>query len=263
MPFTFAHPAAILPLRRSRFLQTVPLIIGSMVPDAPYFFPWRIAKYVYETHTLSSSFTVDVPMGMAFLVATLLLKEPLTVLLGARARYTCLRSIERFYERPLHWPIALFSILIGAWTHIAWDSVTPQYGWTAERVAALSAPVSIFGWDTETSHLLQYLSSIFGLMVLALWFRSLLIRVPRSVAADSSRPGAQWWLLSLIALVSVTIGVYHGWLAWQTNPGMSYYRIAYLLLTRSIGWFVALYLLAGILVSVSRRRRPGLRPESP
>ena len=263
MPFTFAHPAAILPLRRSRFLQTVPLIIGSMVPDAPYFFPWRVAKYFYETHTLSSSFTVDVPLGMAFLVATLLLKEPLTVLLGARARYTCLRSIERFYERPLHWPIALFSILIGAWTHIAWDSVTHQSGWTAERVAALSAPVSIFGWDTETSHLLQYLSSIFGLMVLALWFRSLLVRVPRGVAADPSRPGAQWWLLGLIALASVTIGVYHAWLAWQTNPSISYYRIAYLLLTRSIGWFVALYLMAGILVSSGRRRRPVLTPESP
>jgi hypothetical protein len=262
MPFTFAHPAAILPLRRSRFLQTVPLIIGSMVPDAPYFFPWRVAKYFLETHTLNSSFLVDVPMGMAFLVATLLLKEPLTILLPARARWTCLRSIERFYARPLHWPIALFSILIGAWTHIAWDSVTHQTGWTAERVAALSAPVSIFGWDTETSHLLQYLSSVFGLVVLALWFRSLLKRVPATVATDQSQPGAQWWLLGLIAFASVLIGVMRAWLASQVAP-FSYYRLAYLLLTRTIGCFVVLYLIAGILVLLSRRRRPVLRPESP
>src|ERR1700761_9086341 len=94
MPFTFAHPAAILPLRRSRFLQTVPLIIGSMVPDAPYFFPYRVTAFVGETHTLISSILVDVPMGMVFLIATLLFKEPLTILLGARARWTCLRSIE-------------------------------------------------------------------------------------------------------------------------------------------------------------------------
>lgn len=261
MPFTFAHPAAILPLRRSRFLQTVPLIIGSVVPDAPYFFPYRFAKYFSETHTLSSSFLVDVPLGMAILIATLLLKEPLTVLLGAGVRYTCLRSIERFYERPLHWPIALFSILIGTWTHLAWDSVTHQSGWTAERVAALSAPVSIFGWDTETSHLLQYLSSIFGLMVLALWFRSLLNRAPRNVATDQSRPGARWWLLALIAVTSLTIGVSRVWLAWEVG-GSSYYRLAYLLLTRSIGWFVALYLVAGIIVMLSRRR-PVLTPESP
>jgi hypothetical protein len=262
MPFTFAHPAAILPLRRSRFLQTVPLIIGSMVPDAPYFFPWRVARYFLDTHTLSASFQVDVPLGMAFLVATLLLKEPLTILLPARARWTCLRSIERFYARPLHWPIALFSILIGAWTHIAWDSVTHQTGWTAERVAALSAPVSIFGWDTETSHLLQYLSSVFGLVVLALWFRSLLKRVPATVATDPSRPRAQWWLLGLIAFASVLIGVSRAWPAWQLGSA-SYYRLAYLLLTRTIGWFVALYLTAGILVLLRRRRRPVLRPESP
>jgi hypothetical protein len=261
MPFTFAHPAAILPLRRSRFLQTVPLIIGSMVPDAPYFFPWRVARYIFETHSLSSSFLVDVPLGMAFLIATLLLKEPLTILLGPRARWTCLRSIERFHARPLHWPIALFSILIGAWTHIAWDSVTHQTGWTAERVAALSAPVSIFGWDTETSHLLQYLSSVFGLMVLALWFRSLLKRVPAAVGSDQSRPRAMWWLLALIAITSVSIGVSRVLAAW--HPGLSYYRLAYLLLTRTIGWFVALYLTAGVLVLLSRRRRPLLRPESP
>jgi len=263
MPFTFAHPAAILPLRRSRFLQTVPLIIGSMVPDAPYFFPVGIAKYFLETHTLSSSFTVDVPLGMAILIATLLLKEPLTILLGARARYTCLRSIERFYERPLHWPIALFSILIGAWTHIAWDSVTHQTGWTAERVAALSAPVSIFGWDTETSHLLQYLSSVFGLMVLALWFRTLLQQVPKSVAADSARPAAQWWLLALLAFASLAIGGSRAWAAWNSGIGISYYHAAYLLLTRTIGWFTALYLVAGLLVMLSRRRRPLLTPESP
>ena len=66
MPFTFAHPAAILPLRRSRFLQTVPLIIGSMVPDAPYFFPWGVAKYFYETHTLIRLFWWTCRWGWPF-----------------------------------------------------------------------------------------------------------------------------------------------------------------------------------------------------
>jgi hypothetical protein len=253
MPFTFAHPAAILPLRRSRFLQTVPLIIGSMVPDAPYFFPWRIARYFVETHTVYSSFAVDVPLGMAFLIATLFLKEPLTSLLGARARWICLRSIERFHARPLHWPIALFSILVGAWTHIAWDSITHQTGWTAERVAALSAPVSIFGWDTETSHLLQYLSSIFGLVVLALWFRGLLKRVPAAVVADQSRPRASWLLLGLIALASLLIGISRAFLTWHAG---AYYHLGYLLLTRTISWFAVLYLAAGIIVLFNRRPVP-------
>jgi hypothetical protein len=253
MPFTFAHPAAILPLRRSRFLQTVPLIIGSLVPDVPYFFPTRIGLAFPETHSLSGSFSACLPMGMALLIATLLLREPLTVLLGARVRWICLRSIERFNARPLHWPIALLSILIGSWTHIAWDSVTHQTGWTAKRVAALSAPVTVFGWDTATSHLLQYVSSVFGLVVLAFWFRSLVLRVPAAVAEDQSRPPARWLVLGMISLASVLIGVWRAYLAWHAS---SYYHLGYLLLTRTIGWFAVLYLTAGIVMMLSRRLEP-------
>jgi hypothetical protein len=262
MPFTFAHPAAILPLRRSKFLQTVPLIIGSMVPDALYFFPWRVVRYLGnlgDTHTAYGSLAIDVPLGLAFLVATLLLKEPLTILLGSRVRWICLRSIERFHARPLHWPIAVFSLLIGAWTHIAWDSVTHQTGWTAERVAVLSAPVSVFGWDTETSHLLQYLSSVFGLIVVVLWLRGLLKRVPATVSGDQPRARASWLLLLLIVIASLAIGVARALLAWHAG---TYYRLGYLLLTRIIGWFGALYLSAGIVVMLSRRRLL-LKPESP
>jgi hypothetical protein len=253
MPFTFAHPAAILPLRRSRFLQTVPLIIGSLVPDLPYFFPTRFGRaYFPDTHTLYGSFSICLPLGMALLIAILLLREPLTVLLGSRARWICLRSIERFTARPLHWPIALFSILIGSWTHIAWDSVTHQTGWTATRVAALSAPVSVFGWDTATSHLLQYVSSVFGLVVLAIWFRSLVLRVPASVSEDQARPGARWLVLALILIVSLLIGVSRAYLAWHDS---SYYRLGYLLLTRTIGWFMVLYLAAGIMAMFRRGSR--------
>jgi len=253
MPFTFAHPAAILPLRRSRFLQTVPLIIGSLVPDVPYFFPSRIGRALPDTHTLYGSFSICVPLGMALLVLTLILKEPLTVLLGARARWVCLRSIERFNARPLRWPIAVFSILIGSWTHIAWDSITHQTGWTAARVAALSAPVSIFGWDTETSHLLQYVSSVFGLVVLAVWFWTLVRRVPEARIADQAQQRARWLVLAMIVFASLLIGISRAFLAWHTG---SYYRLGYLLLTRTIGWFAVLYLAAGLVALVSRRLEP-------
>jgi hypothetical protein len=252
MPFTFAHPAAILPLRRSRFLQTIPLIIGSLVPDVPYFFPARLMTRVFlDTHTLYGSFAICLPLGMALLILILLLREPLTVLLGARVRWICLRSIERFTARPLHWPIALLSILIGAWTHIAWDSFTHQTGWTATRISALSAPISVFGWDTETAHLLQYVSSVFGLVVLAIWFRSLLGRVPARVV--ELRPRASWLVLAIVMGASMLIGVSRAYLAWHAA---SYYHLGYLLLTRTIGWFAVLYLAAGVVTLLSRRLEP-------
>jgi hypothetical protein len=249
MPFTFAHPAAVLPLRRSRFLLTVPLIIGSLVPDAPYFFPAHWARMLGDTHTLYGSISICIPLGMAFLVATLLLREPLTVLLGARARYVCRRAIERFAERPLHWPIALLSILIGAWTHIAWDSFTHPLGWTTLRVAALSAPISLFGWDTEVSHLLQYVSSIFGLVVCGIWFHHRLAAVPPEVVRDDPRPRPRWLVLTMIGGAAVLIGVVRALLVWHFG---SYYHLGYLLLTRTISWFSVLYLAAGFAVMFNR-----------
>ena len=254
MPFTLAHPAAILPLRRFRFLQTVPLVIGSLVPDIPYFLPSRLGRALADSHTLYGSFAVCLPLGMALLILILLLREPLTILLGARARWVCLHSLERFTAWPLRWPIAAWSILLGSWTHLAWDSFTHQTGWTTVRVAALSAPISLFGWDTATSHLLQYVSSVFGLVLLGIWLRGLLARAPPARSSDQARSRAHWPVLVMISCIALLIGVARALLAWHATT--SYYHLSYLLLTRTIGWFLVLYLLAGVVMLLSRRCEP-------
>ena len=40
MPFTFAHPAAVLPFakKHSSYISVTALILGSMAPDFPIFF---------------------------------------------------------------------------------------------------------------------------------------------------------------------------------------------------------------------------------
>jgi hypothetical protein len=256
MPFTFAHPAAVLPLRRLKFLQTVPLIIGSVVPDVHYFFPiqWQ-REFAFETHTLEGTFTLCLPMGMALLIMTLLLREPLTVLFSERARWLCFHALDRFSDRPLHWPIAMLSILIGSWTHLAWDSFTHAGGWMTRRVAALSAPVTIFGWQTETSHLLQYVSTAFGLTVLGIWLWRMWIRAPKPADSAQSWPLRYRLLLGAIVLVSVSFGFYKSLYAWHLG---TYYRMVFILLTISIRWFLVVLLLAGIAIMLSRR--PTLEP---
>ena len=121
------------------------------------------------------------------------------------------------------------------------------------RVAALNAPISVFGWDTEVAHLLQYVSSVFGLGVLAIWFRSLLGRVPARVVEDQSRPRASWLVLGLVMGASLLIGVSRAYSAWHAG---SYYHLGYLLSTRTISWFVVLYLAAGVVTLLSRRLEP-------
>ena len=56
MPFTFSHPALILPLKYfpNKWFSLTGLVIGSLTPDFEYFLRMRI-KSVYS-HTLEGIF---------------------------------------------------------------------------------------------------------------------------------------------------------------------------------------------------------------
>ncbi len=64
MPFTFSHPAIILPLRylpKSWFSITA-LAIGSLTPDFEYFLRMKV-KSDYS-HTISGMFWFDMPVAL-------------------------------------------------------------------------------------------------------------------------------------------------------------------------------------------------------
>ena len=253
MPFTLAHPAAVLPLRRAPLLRTVPLIIGAMTPDVPYFLPWRIAKHVPQglTHTFTGTFTLDLPFGIALLLFIWLLREPLAAPLGPSPRAKCLGALERFGARPRNWMLAPVSLLVGSWTHIAWDSFTHPDGWMVSRVSALSAPVSFFSYTGELCHVLQYASSVFGLAVLAVWFLSL--PAAGAVSRGGQRfPGGALLVAALLAAAAVAGGLET--LQHDPRPIPVSYSVAYLLLTRTTAWFALLYTVVGIVIGRGRRR---------
>ena len=256
MPFTFAHPAAVLPLRRRfKTLQTVPLIVGSIAPDLPYFIPARLNHVMLETHTFSGSFWVDVPIGMVTLLFGFLFRRQLVALLSPRARVLCLQAVERFKDQPLHWVLAPFAILVGTWTHLLWDAFTHDNGWVVRRVAALSAPITIGDYTGTLCHVLQYVSSAAGLLILAIWFRRLPTPDVEPPAVGALSISARTVILVLICVTAAAIG---GYKAAQVaiQPSVTNYRVIYLLLTRSIAWFAVLYFLAGAFVTFTRKPQP-------
>ncbi|MGH8202329.1 MAG: DUF4184 family protein [Steroidobacteraceae bacterium] len=253
MPFTLAHPAAVLPLRRLRLMRMVPLIIGAMTPDVPYYLPSRISEHIPDaTHTALGTLTVDLPIGLALLLFMWLLRAPLAAPLSPGPRAKCLTALERFGSRPLNWALAPLSIFIGAWTHIAWDSFTHADGWLVGRIPALSAPVSFFSYTGELCHVLQYVSSVFGLVVLAIWFFLLPRPAPVPAGNDARSAGGPALLAALLAAAALAgileTGLHLGWHLPTA------YRLFYLLLTRTMAWFAALYTLAGIVIVYGRRR---------
>jgi hypothetical protein len=246
VPFTLAHPAAILPLRGWRYLRTAPLILGALVPDLPYYVPGSVGRYVPETHRFEASFTVDLALGYVALALVYVLRKPLTALLSARARFLCLSALEPF-ARPREWLFAALAILIGIWTHLVWDSFTHSDGWVVHRMDALSAPVTIGSYSGPLCHVLQYVSSVFGLLVMAVWY----LRLPGGRAARLA-PGAARSaagpVLLLVAAAALLIGGVQA--TEHYYSGHTVYRTLNVLLTRSLAWFGLLYLVAGTIVTL-------------
>ena len=138
MPFTLAHPAAVLPLRRycPRFLNFPALIAGSLVPDLGYgLAPWNLVDF---SHSFAGSFGFSLPVGLALLWLFCRLCRPAVGLLPERHRRTFLPLCDQ--PRGPVWIMAA-SVLIGAWTHLLWDSFTHPHGWAVERVSMLQAAV--------------------------------------------------------------------------------------------------------------------------
>lgn len=253
MPFTLAHPAAVLPLRNAKYLRTAPLIIGAMVPDAPYYLPEFLKHRALriDTHSLAASWSFDLPLGLALLACTVLLREPLTALLPARARWHCLNALEPFRRSAIEWLWAPLAILIGIGTHLLWDSFTHSEGWAVQHIAFLRQTVTIGDYTGEINHILQYLSSAVGLAIMALWY----LRLPTPVAAhadhDARRVHAGPGLL-LIMAAALLIGGVEAQRYYLRSQG-AIYRTIDELLTHGLAWFVLLDLCAGAIVTLEHR----------
>ena len=64
MPFTFTHPAIVLPLTflPRKWYSLTGLVVGSLTPDFEYFLRMRIESNY--SHTLSGLFWFDLPLGI-------------------------------------------------------------------------------------------------------------------------------------------------------------------------------------------------------
>src|SRR3982751_1614052 len=64
MPFTFSHPAIVIPLQKlvGRWVSLTGLVVGSVVPDFEYFIRMRSEKGF--SHSIPGVFLFDLPLGL-------------------------------------------------------------------------------------------------------------------------------------------------------------------------------------------------------
>lgn len=171
MPFTVSHTVAVIPLYKylGKFGALSALIIGSMTPDFAYMTPYLVDQRM-DSHSLVGIYLYAIPMGLTVYFLYHFLMAPVLVSL-----------LPQFIKKYLHRDLFLgkipnipsytlvFSLIIGALTHIIWDFFTHQTG-IPQYIPWMDVPLTaIDGYNIMPYRVLQHFSSLFGLSLLLFW----------------------------------------------------------------------------------------------
>lgn len=163
MPFTFSHPAIILPLLNNRRVSATALVFGSMSPDFEYFFRMKMQSEI--SHTFLGVLLIDFPLGFLMMfVFHEVIKKPLISNSPNffKNRLAVLKDSNWMYYFKRNAFTVVFSFFIGAFTHLFWDSLTHWDGYIVQRIPFLS---EVF-FKVPVYKIGQHLSTIIGLGVL-------------------------------------------------------------------------------------------------
>ena len=181
MAFTLAHPSAAIPLARplGRWGVLSALIIGSVAPDLWYFLPFDVDRT--DSHSVAGLFWFCLPVSLTlYVVFHALLKRPALGLLPASLakRLAGFTVTDRLLPA-VPWAAVMVSVLAGAGTHLVWDAFTHYNGGAVASWPALRAPLlSIGSYELRVFTVLQYASTLVGIVLLCIWLGRALKRAP-------------------------------------------------------------------------------------
>jgi len=132
MPFTFAHPAIVLPLKikwKDHFNLTA-LVLGSMAPDFEYFVKMRIESKI--GHSFIGFIVFDLPLVIIIsLVFHFIVKNTLILHLPEKVNSFIRQDKEDSLFKKGKWfrgiLIFIYSAIIGMFSHTLWDAFTHEY----------------------------------------------------------------------------------------------------------------------------------------
>ncbi len=258
MPFTLAHPAAVLPLRWAVRRDRLPLdafVVGAMTPDFEYL--WRLEPLSLVSHSLRGLLVFCLPVGLLTLVLWVgVLREPVRRLFGLASGVESAAPLATWSGRAsvAWWGRASVALLVGGLTHLAWDAVTHRDAWGPVLLPVLHRTMFTVGTlDVPLYNVLQHVSSVAGVVVVGVWLW-------RALQRDGAWPAvvrtpwrlAVWGALGAAAL---TVG------AWNANgrgymkhPSRATIVLGRVAVGAMVGFAVALVVYAVVYAVVRRVR---------
>jgi hypothetical protein len=178
------------------------LIVGSMSPDFEYFL--RMKVFSIYSHTWVGVLWYNVPLVLLFLVLFhAFIRNPVIdhLPLLLRRRFTQFKDFrweELFAKRLI---VVIISIIIGAYSHILWDSCTHKDGTMVENFAIFQSRVSLGFTELPLYKLLQHGSTVLGFLIILV----IIYRMPVSRDLLVKRSVFTFWLLVFGVCSLVTI----------------------------------------------------------
>ena len=205
MPFTFSHPAAVLPFGYfpKRFFSMTALVIGSLAPDFEYFLRMRAVSYY--SHTWAGLLWFDLPLTiiLAFFYHEIVrdkLIDNLPVFLTKRL--LVFKSFNWTKNFKKNFFVVIISAAIGIASHIIWDAFTHEKGRIGREISRFKEDLLIAGHHVLTYNVLQYGSSVLGGLVILY----ALLKLPANKVFVRERSIFPFWL-SVLVVISVIVAL--------------------------------------------------------
>jgi len=194
MPFTFCHPAIILPLTKSKKLSTSALIIGSTAPDFEYFL--RMDMIRTHSHDFWAIFYFNIPLTLLlYFMFQLIVKTPLinnsTSFFYSRFNRFKYQNHKLFTFKNLI--TVTMSAGIGVFSHLLWDSFTHKEGFFEGYLPILLDSFHFLNKDVILFQFLQMWSSVFG----GLYILYFIYKMPTESHKTESNP-LKFWIPALL-----------------------------------------------------------------
>ena len=206
MPFTFSHPAIVLPLAYlpKHWFSMTGLIIGSLTPDFEYFFRMRLKSEF--SHTIDGLFWFDLPLGiiLAFIFHTLVrdsLINNLPTFLKSRFSPITQFNWNQYFMK--NWFVVSISVIIGAASHLLWDSFTHDHGYFVEVFPVLTESVNFLKKQVSILKILQHASTLIGGFVVAF----VIYKLPINKIEKGSVRFSDWILVVGITLIIIELRI--------------------------------------------------------
>lgn len=171
MPFTFAHAAIVLPLKRlfPQEIFLLALIIGSFTPDFEYFFRLRVHSEC--SHSPIGILVFNLPVG-AFLVLLYLYLLQKPTLNAApkfiRKRIPLIQLPD--LKNPKIIAIGGLGLFVGIASHLIWDAFTHETAYFTQKIDWLQADHFLLGRNIPGFKIVQHGSTLVGLAIIATVF---------------------------------------------------------------------------------------------